>query len=120
MRERNIDFQEKYKSVDSFIKGAYGTPEGVSEYIRQMEVSELEGSLYKESKEWNSDYKHLKRSRWIRNQLAHEVSIDSDICEEDDYTWLSDFHKRLFEGEDSLAVLNRAKQRHRMISILYY
>ncbi len=112
MRELNINFQEKYKSVDSFIKGAFGTSEGVSEYIREMEFAESENRLYQGISTWNSDYRHLKRSRWIRNQLAHEVSIDSDICLEEDYDWLCDFRVRLYDGDDSLACYTRETERY--------
>ena len=91
MRKLNIEFQEKYKSVDNFIKDAQGTSEGVSGYIALMESAVTDGAPVRNSAEWGSDYKHLKRMRWIRNQLAHEVSIDSDICQEDDYDWFAIF-----------------------------
>ena len=107
MRDLNIEFQEKYKSVDNFIKDAQGTSEGVSGYIALMESAVTEGTLFRSIAEWGNDYKHLKRMRWIRNQLAHEVSIDSDICQEDDYDWLCDFYDRLYDGDDSIARYNR-------------
>ena len=78
MRDLNIDFMDLYKRTDRFIKDAYSSSEGVSEYIRSMEscfnrgISRVQG--------WKSDYDNLKHIRWIRNQLAHEVSYDSDIC----------------------------------------
>lgn len=37
MRDPNISFLETYKSVDMFIRDAYGTKEGVSYYIGLME-----------------------------------------------------------------------------------
>ncbi len=109
MRERNISFQEKYKSVDNFIKDAYGTSEGVTTYIRTMESPEVEWRIYSRIPNWNSDYKQLKRLRWIRNQLAHEVSIDSDICTEEDYEWICEFRESLFKGTDSMALYTRLK-----------
>jgi len=99
MKAINIKFQEEYKSVDKFIKDAFGTVDGVSEYIRKMERHERN----KSDKVWKDDYYKLKHMRWIRNQLAHEVSIDSDICEREDLEWLCNFHARLKKGDDSLA-----------------
>ena len=55
MRDLNIDFLEEYKSVDKFIKDAYGSAEGVTEYIRSMEESYDEGSNLLDSKEWADD-----------------------------------------------------------------
>ena len=103
MRDLNIDFMDLYKRADRFIKDAYSSSEGVSEYIRLMEASFNRGSA--NIRGWKSDYDNLKHIRWIRNQLAHEVSYDSDICSESDYEWLDDFYKRLFSSTDPLGEL---------------
>ena len=110
MRELNIDFQETYKSVDKFIRDAYGSTEGVTEYIRTMEESYRDGFSLLGQIEWEREYKRLKDVRHKRNMLAHEASIDSDVCEEDDLDWLNDFKERLYSGKDPLAILNRAKR----------
>lgn len=103
MRDLNIDFMDLYKRTDRFIKDAYSSTEGVSEYIRSMEYSFNRGNA--NIKGWKSDFDNLKHIRWIRNQLAHEVSYDSDICTESDYEWLDDFYKRLFSSTDPLGAL---------------
>ena len=107
MRDLNIDFMDLYKHTDRFIKDAYSSSEGVSEYIRSMESCYYRGSTSVQG--WKSDYDHLKHIRWIRNQLAHEVSYDSDICSFTDYEWLDGFYKRLFSSEDPLAMLRKMK-----------
>ena len=98
MRDLNIDFMDLYKRTDRFIKDAYSSSEGVSEYIRLMEAGFNRGNA--NILGWKSDYDNLKRIRWIRNQLAHEVSYDSDICLLSDYEWLEDFYNRLFSATD--------------------
>ncbi|MCR5601873.1 MAG: hypothetical protein K6G33_14200 [Ruminococcus sp.] len=103
MRDLNIDFMDLYKRTDRFIKDAYSSSDGVSEYIRLMEASFNRGNANIQG--WKSDYDNLKHIRWIRNQLAHEVSYDSDICSESDYEWLEDFYKRLFSSTDPLGEL---------------
>ncbi|WP_028519687.1 DUF6548 family protein [Ruminococcus flavefaciens] len=108
MQELNLDFLELYKSVDKFLKDAYSTSNGVSEYIRQMEINNSDGKRCIHS--WSYDYEKLKHIRWVRNQLAHEVGYDSDICEPDDFYWLKKFYDNLFSSKDPLAMLRTAEQ----------
>ena len=108
MRDLNIDFMDLYKRTDHFIKDAYSSSEGVSEYIRLMEAGFNRGNANIQG--WKSDYDNLKHIRWIRNQLAHEVSYDSDICSLSDYEWLEDFHERLFSATDPLGRLRRFEE----------
>lgn len=107
MRDLNINFMDLYKRVDRFIKDAYHSSEGVSEYIRIMESKDSKGRRYVSG--WNSDYDSLKHLRWIRNQLAHEVDYDEDICSEEEYEWLEEFHSRLFSSNDPLGKLHKAE-----------
>ena len=111
MRDLNIDFMDLYKCVDKFIRDAYGSAEGVSEYIRQMEQNDYKGSRYVST--WGTDYDMLKHLRWIRNQLSHEVGYDSDICEESDYDWLDSFRGRLYSANDPMAIMNKAEEAER-------
>ncbi len=106
MRDLNVGFSDLYKQVDRFIKDAYSSQEGVSEYIRQMESLGYRFRAYVGC--WDKDYKMLKHVRWIRNQLSHEVSYDSDICGEDDYDWLASFSARLYSANDPISVGRRA------------
>ena len=114
MRDLNIDFIDLYKRVDRFIRDAYASLEGVSEYLRQMEQNDFKGRSLVPT--WATDYNRLKRLRWIRNQLSHEVGYDSDICEEADYIWLEEFRSRLYAASDPMSVLrkneNAEKQRY--------
>lgn len=107
MRDLNIDFMDLYKSVDRFIRDAYSSTDGVSEYIRQMEQNDFKGRRYVAT--WGADYDRLKRLRWIRNQLSHEIGYDSDICEYTDYDWLETFSHRLYSANDPLATINKAE-----------
>ncbi len=105
MRELNIDYLDLYKKVDKFIKDAYFTSEGVSAYIRMMDANNIKGVRYVNL--WQVDYERLKHMRWVRNQLAHEVVYDSDICEQSDFDWLHEFYDRLFLANDPLSCLKR-------------
>ncbi|MBP5362254.1 MAG: hypothetical protein J6Y71_04425 [Ruminococcus sp.] len=105
MRDLNMDFLELYKRTDRFIKDAYSSSDGVSEYLRIMDSCFNNGNL--KVRGWKTDYESLKHARWIRNQLSHEVGFDSDICSSDDYEWLDEFYRRLFSADDPLAVLRK-------------
>lgn len=111
MRDLNIDFMDLYKSVDKFIRDAYGSSEGVSEYIRQMEQNEYKGRRYVST--WDDDYAMLKHLRRIRNQLSHDVGYDSDICEQSDHDQLNAFRNRLYSTNDPMAIMNKAEEAER-------
>ena len=111
MRELNIEFLDLYKRVDRFIRDAYASSEGVSEYLRQMEQNNFKGRSLVPT--WTMDYDRLKRLRWIRNQLSHEVGYDADLCEETDYLWLEEFRRRLYAADDPMAILRKAKNAER-------
>lgn len=111
MRDLNIDYLDLYKRVDRFIKDAYASSEGISEYLRQMEHNAFKGRSLVST--WAMDYNQLKHLRWIRNQLSHEVGYDADLCEEADYHWLEEFRSRLYAADDPLAVLRRAENAER-------
>ena len=108
MLNLNVKFQEEYKRLDKLCKDYLSGTEGVSEYIREMESTPLSDSRY--SNTWDYDYKKLKRIRWIRNQLAHEVgTLNSDICTEDDLRWTCSFIDRILHGEDPFSTVRKEK-----------
>ena len=111
MLELNIRFMDLYKVVDCFIRDAYGSQQGVTEYLRLMEQNAFEGNRFVPT--WKNDYDMLVRLRKIRNQFSHEVGFDVGICEVSDYHWLEDFKDRLFSASDPLAVLRKAKEKER-------
>ncbi|WP_024860724.1 DUF6548 family protein [Ruminococcus flavefaciens] len=99
---RESDFLSLYIKVDKFIKDAYSSNEGVSEYIRQMEINCGKGYTYVQS--WQTDYNELKRVRRLRNQLVHDDIFE---VEEADYNWLEYFYNRLFAADDPMAKIRK-------------
>ena len=102
-KDKNLEFLELYKSVDRFIRDAYATSEGVSEYIRNMESKSFLGSNVVLT--WATDYKELKRARWIRNQLSHEVGSDAEILKDRDLAWMETFLEKLHNAVDPLSIV---------------
>ena len=109
MIEENMRFQELYIRLDSLCKDCFNSKEGVSEYIKQMEKDMFEGERI--VLDWENIYKKLKHIRWIRNQLAHEVgALNSNMVEEDDLLFVSNFYDKIINTNDPLAKLRKNRQ----------
>lgn len=96
----------EFKRVDGICRDMFSSQRGVSEYIEQMERDFAYGRQRIPS--WERDYRSLKRVRWLRNQIAHEITATD--CTVDDVEYLQDFHDRLLCQQDPLAVLRRTRQ----------
>lgn len=109
MREIETQFFDLYKSVDSichdmFRNKHYYNDEGkeifgVSVYISIMEKQSYSVRCYFPN--WDEQYRTLKRLRWIRTQIAH--NIGGSECEETDLTYLKAFYNQLMSQTDILA-----------------
>lgn len=108
MIDLNIEFQEQYKRLDKLCKDIYSSSEGVSTYIREMEKTPYneQRAVYN----WDTIYKQLKHLRWMRNQLAHEIAIDSDFCTQSDIDWIKQFYSKILNCNDPLTLAYKSKQ----------
>lgn len=102
---------DEYKRVDNICCDMFLIPSGISQYISEMERKSFYGRSMVSS--WDVDYRKLKRVRWLRNQIAHELSATD--CTGEDVAWLEEFHSRLLERRDPLALLEK-KNRDRSSS----
>ncbi|MDE6764583.1 MAG: hypothetical protein K2J73_13025 [Oscillospiraceae bacterium] len=98
---------DEYKRVDKLCREIFSSQSGVTQYITKMEERASYGRSVIPS--WNDDYYTLKRVRWLRNKIAHESGATE--CNENDAAWLEDFHRRLLERQDSLALLREVDRR---------
>lgn len=92
---------DEYKTVDKICKDKFLSQSGVNQYIAEMERNFSYGRSVISS--WNDDYYKLKHMRWLRNKIAHES--DATSCNWDDIAWLKEFHSRLVNRQDPLALL---------------
>lgn len=97
---------EEFKRVDAICRDMFSSQRGVSEYIEQMEREFAYGK--QRIPLWERDYRSLKRVRWLRNQIAHEMTATD--CTTDDVKYLQAFHDRLLHQKDPLAVLRKARR----------
>ena len=97
---------DEFKRTDSICRDMFWSQSGIGQYITEMEQNSFHGRYVVPS--WDRDYQMLKRTRWLRNQIAHDSSATD--CSEEDAKWLEEFHSRLLAQEDPLALLEKAKQ----------
>lgn len=98
---------DEYKRVDNICRDIFSSQSGVTQYITEMEQRASYGRSVIPS--WNDDYYTLKRVRWLRNKIAHDSGETE--CNENDAAWLENFHRRLLNGQDPLALLSKAYRR---------
>lgn len=106
MTKNNERLFEEFKQVDMICGDMFSCQHGISQYISEMEQIFPDGRQRVSS--WETDYRNLKHIRWLRNQIAHEISAEN--CSMADVEWLEQFHRRILNGQDPLAVLRRAEQ----------
>ena len=99
----HIELLEEYKYVDAICRDMFGTKNGVSAYIEQLDETPVTVRYW--ITEWNDEYRQLKHIRWLRNQIAH--STESVECTQSDLDWLKGFHNRLLTQQDLLAKAHR-------------
>lgn len=101
---------EEYKQVDNICRDMYSSQNGVKQYIEDMKQNSFQGRSVVPS--WDKDYHMLNHVKSLRNKIAHESCATE--CNEEDVAWIEDFHRRLLEQQDPLALIRKA-ERERLI-----
>ena len=107
MNQRDNNFFEAYKRLDRLCGDILNCKNGINEYIQQMEES---NQLRYKVSEWTEDYKMLKHIRWVRNQIAHDIS-NSPVSTEADLKFTNSFYNRIINQNDPFARLRNVEQR---------
>ncbi len=104
MNHLNFLFFEEYKRLDKLCGDIYGERFGVTHYIDHMKSVPI--GDYRNIRNWKADLDQLKHLRHLRNHLAHtENAFDEDICEQEDIDWIKNFHHRILDRSDPIALL---------------
>ena len=101
-----IELLEEYKYVDAICRDMLDAEKGVTAYIEQLDETPMTVRYW--ITEWNDEYRQLKHSRWLRNQIVH--STGSVECSQSDLDWLKGFHNRLLTQQNLLAKAHRVIQ----------
>lgn len=109
MNKLEVKFFDEYKFVDNICRDMFRSNQGVTEYIKQMEVMDAEGS--RSVVNWREKYKKLNHLRWLRNKIAHESGAP-DLTE-NDLIELQNFHNQLLKQVDPLAELWKKRRVHK-------
>lgn len=102
MQNSDNEFFEAYKKLEKLCSEIYNCANGVSKYIEEMKKAEISGK-YKIS-DWETFYKNLKHSRYIRNKIAHE-SGDILYSTKADVEDVCNIYNSILNQKDPLAVL---------------
>ena len=109
MNNKIMEFLETYQQLDELCRQILSSDRGISEYIDEMDY---ESQGYRIAG-WENDYKRLKKMRWIRNRLVHEVnSFDDNLANAEDIEWLNTFYCRIMECTDPFSLLHQAENRN--------
>lgn len=104
MDNLNYVFFEEFKHLDKLCGELYGDPHGVSKYINDMKNMPQNDCW--NIPNWKTDLELLIRLRHIRNNLAHtEGAFHEEMCTQKDIDWVRDFHRRILNQSDPLAML---------------
>lgn len=105
-----MGFLEEYKRLEKLCGEIMSDNRRVSAYIEEM-LNTPKGSYL--VKNWDDDLKQLKHYRWIRNQIAHDPNCsEENMCNFADSKWIADFHFRIMNQTDPLALYRKATQPH--------
>ena len=103
-----MGFLDSYKRLERLCRDVMDDDRRVSAYIDEM-VRLSDGS--RRVSGWDRDLKQLKHYRWVRNQIVHEPDCSEEtMCGPEDVRWIEDFHARIMNQTDPLALYRRTVQ----------
>ena len=103
-----MGFLESYKRLERLCRDVMDDDRRLSAYIDEM-VRLTDGS--RRVSGWDRDLKQLKHYRWVRNQIVHDPDCsEENMCGPEDVRWIEDFHARIMNQTDPLALYRRVTQ----------
>ena len=103
-----MGFLDSYKRLERLCRDVMDDDRRVSAYIDEM-VRLSDGS--RRVSGWDRDLKQLKHYRWVRNQIVHDPDCsEENMCGPEDVRWIEDFHARIMNQTDPLALYRRVTQ----------
>lgn len=103
-----MGFIEAYKRLEKLCGEILNDDRRISAYIDEMANAPRGAYLVSG---WEDDLKKLKHYRWVRNQIVHNPDCNEEnMCCYDDAQWLNNFHARIMNQTDPLALYRKALQ----------
>lgn len=103
-----MGFLDSYKRLERLCRDVMDDDRRVSAYIDEM-IRLTDGS--RRVSGWDRDLKQLKHYRWVRNQIVHDPDCsEENMCGPEDVRWIEDFHARIMNQTDPLALYRRVTQ----------
>ncbi len=105
-----MNFINSFKRLEKLCNEIYGDIHGVKHYYDEMENTPRGSHLVSG---WDEDLKLLKHYNWVRNQISHEPDCtEENMCEPGDAEWIENFHSRIMNQTDPLAMYHKAITPH--------
>ena len=103
-----MGFLDSFKRLERLCRDVMADDRRVSAYIDEM-IRLTDGS--RRVSGWDRDLKQLKHYRWVRNQIVHDPDCsEENMCGPEDVRWIEDFHARIMNQTDPLAMYRRVTQ----------
>lgn len=103
-----MGFIDEYKRLEKLCGEMFGNMHGVTAYIEEMQNTSRGAARVCG---WEDDLRQLKHYRWVRNKIAHDPDCDEEnMCSAEDVQWIAEFHTRIMEQNDPLALYRRASR----------
>ena len=103
-----MGFLESYKRLERLCRDVMDDDRRLSAYIDEM-VRLTDGS--RRVSGWDRDLTQLKHYRGVRNQIVHEPDCSEEtMCSPEDVRGIEDFHARIMNQTDPLALYRRVTQ----------
>ena len=113
-----MGFLESYKRLERLCRDVMDDDRRVSAYIDEM-VRLSDGS--RRLSGWDRDLKQLKHYRWVRNQIVHDPDCSEEkMCGPEDVRWIEDFHARIMNQTDPLALYRRTTKESKNCEAVVY
>jgi hypothetical protein len=105
-----MGFMDSYKRLEKLCGEVMDDNRRVSAYIDEM-LRTPRGSYLVRG--WDEDLKRLKHYRWVRNEIVHNPTCTEEtMCEWEDVQWIMDFHTRIMNQTDPLALYYKTTKPH--------
>lgn len=104
MEELNYRFFDIFSKLDKLCIEVYQNTHGLADYIEDMRS--VSWSSAQQVSGWESDLVQLINLRNIRNSLSNTPgAFQEAVCTQEHMDWLEQFHCRVLERQDPLALL---------------
>lgn len=104
MDNLNYVLYDEFTKLNKACITVYQMEDGISDYIAQM--ADVSSAFWDAVPDWTLDFEQLHRYRSLYHSLAQSMEAFGEyLCSQEDVDWVRNFHTRIMERKDPLALL---------------